>query len=178
MSIKAWGFLKKKEKKRGQNAKHYCLPSKRKQVISYKKSKEGIKMFLTAKDIQILCPMNDKTDLVSKPGYLDDEQWKNRMEFIEGNRFDITVESIWLPDPDDDGGFLGVDSRRTPKLVPFPRNNKDSWCLSQGFYHILAGETFNMPAGVFGTVKSRRTIFGFSGFVVGTDTISLFNLER
>ena len=132
-------------------------------------------MFLTAKDIQILCPMNDKTDLVSKPGYLDDQQWRNRMEFIEGNRFDITVESIWLPDPDDDGGFLGVDSRRTPKLVPFPKHDKDSWRLSQGFYHILAGETFNMPAGVFGTVKSRRTIFGFSGFVVGTDIAPGYN---
>ena len=63
-------------------------------------------MFLTAKDIQILCPKNDRTDLVSNPVYLDNQQWKDRMEFIEGNRLDITVESIWLPDPDDDGGFL------------------------------------------------------------------------
>ncbi len=32
-----------------------------------------------------------------------------------------------------------------------------------------------MPAGVFGTVKSSRTIFGFSGFVVGTDIAPGYN---
>jgi deoxycytidine triphosphate deaminase len=126
-------------------------------------------MFLTAKDIQRLCPTGTDADMVSKPFYFTHEAWEKRMGFIEANRFDITVESIWLPDPEDGGGFLGVDSRQTPKLLPFPKYRENEWLLTQGFYHILAGEKFNMPNDVFGTVKSRRTVFGFSSFVVGTD---------
>ena len=126
-------------------------------------------MFLTAKDIQKLCPTGTDTDLVSKPFYFTHEAWDKRMGFIEANRFDITIESIWLADPEDGGGFLGEDSRQTPKLLPFPKYRENEWILTQGFYHILAGEVLNMPNDVFGTVKARRTIFGFSSFIVGTD---------
>ena len=132
-------------------------------------------MFLTAKDIQKLCPTGTDADMVSKPFYCTNDAWEDRMVFIEANRFDITVESIWLPDPNDNGGFLGVDSRQTPKLVPLPKSDKNVWWLTQGFYHILAGEVFNMPLDIFGTVKPRRTTFGFSSFVVGTDIAPGYN---
>lgn len=132
-------------------------------------------MFLTATDIQRLCPTGTDTDLVSKPSYFTNKTWEDRMGFIEANRFDITIESIWLPDPEDGGGFLGIDSRQTPKLVPLPKHDKDCWLLSHGFYHVLAGEKFNMPKDIFGTVKARRTIFGFSSFIVGTDIAPGYN---
>ncbi|MGC8605570.1 MAG: hypothetical protein ACP5VS_18045, partial [Desulfomonilaceae bacterium] len=77
-------------------------------------------MFLTAKDIQRLCPTGTDADMVSKPFYFTHQQWEDRMGFIEANRFDITIESIWLPDPNSSGGFLGVDSRMTPKLISVP----------------------------------------------------------
>ena len=41
MSVKAWGSQRKKEKKRGQNAKRYCRPSPEGYGIFYQKSKGG-----------------------------------------------------------------------------------------------------------------------------------------
>ena len=108
------------------------------------------------------------SNLVSKPVYDSDSEWQERIDFIEGSQYDLTIDRLFtrsmgavkVP-------FIGRKSREGAKLeeiTPEYDEERDEavWELKPGFnnsYIAMTGELVNFPAGVAGVLAARSTCF-------------------
>jgi len=106
--------------------------------------------------------------LISKPVYDSEEEWIQRIDFIEGSTFDLTIDRLFtrsmgvvkVP-------FIGRKGREGAKLeeiAPEFDEERDEmvWELKPGFnnsYIAMTGELVNFPAGVAGVLAARSTCF-------------------
>lgn len=106
--------------------------------------------------------------LVSRSPMDSDEEWWERVNFIEGSSMDLTIDRLFtrsmgvvkVP-------FIGRKSREGAKLEeisPIYDEERDEmvWELKPGFnnsYVAMTGELVNFPANVAGVLAARSTCF-------------------
>lgn len=106
--------------------------------------------------------------LVSRSPMDTDEEWCERVNFIEGSSMDLTIDRLFtrsmgvvkVP-------FIGRKSREGAKLEEIaPEYDEDRdemvWELKPGFnnsYIAMTGELVNFPANVAGVLAARSTCF-------------------
>jgi deoxycytidine triphosphate deaminase len=100
--------------------------------------------------------------------YDSDEEWKERIDFIEGSQIDLTIDRLFtrssgvvkIP-------FIGRKSREGAKLeelAPIYDEERDEmvWEIKPGFnnsYVGMTGELVNFPPMVAGVLSARSTCF-------------------
>ena len=110
----------------------------------------------------------ESDNLISKPVYDSEDDWAQRIDFIEGSSFDLTIDRLFtrsmgvvkVP-------FIGRKSREGAKLEeisPIYDEERDEmvWELKPGFnnsYVGMTGELVNFPANVAGVLSARSTCF-------------------
>lgn len=119
---------------------------------------------ITAGDIERLVWNNN---LVQKPEYFTESEWKERLTNIEGSQFDLTIDKLYAQSPSS-SPHLGRYSRNTGALVEvdlisLTSINEEGWILYPETHYIgLTGETVNFPNNLRGILNGRS-----SDYVIG-----------
>lgn len=108
------------------------------------------------------------SSLISKPVYDSDREWQERVDFIEGSQYDLTIDRLFTRSMGVvKAPFIGRKSREGAKLeeiAPFYDEGRDEmvWELKPGFnnsYVGMTGELVNFPPNVAGVLSARSTCF-------------------
>jgi len=110
----------------------------------------------------------EEEHLISRPVYDSEDDWAQRIDFIEGSTFDLTIDRLFtrsmgvvkVP-------FIGRKSREGAKLeeiAPVYDDERDEmvWELKPGFnnsYIAMTGELVNFPWYIAGVLAARSTCF-------------------
>lgn len=102
--------------------------------------------------------------LISKPLYNSEDEWRERINFIEGSQFDLTLDILYRPILKRFTPFIGRYSRETPGLEEVesafsPVRKEDIWKLAPGYYIGVTGETVTLPSWVKGFLGARTSCF-------------------
>ena len=103
-------------------------------------------------------------NLITRPDYNSDEEWQERVDFIEGSQFDLTLDTIFLPVLKRFTPFIGRYSRETPGLEEVesaysPVRKEEIWKLAPGYYIGTTGETVSLPFWMKGLLGARTSCF-------------------
>ena len=103
-------------------------------------------------------------DLIVKPEYNSTEEWQERVAFIEGGQFDLTLDAVYLPVLKRFTPFIGRYSRETPGLEEVesaysPVRKEEIWKLAPGYYIGTTGETVTLPFWAKGILGARTSDF-------------------
>lgn len=119
---------------------------------------------LSAYDIKLLISAEN---MIVKPEYFTHEEWKERLEDIEGSQFDLTIGSLFAHSLAS-SPYMGRHSRNTGDLVEIRPSfieemNEEGWILYENSHYIgLTGEVINLPKDIRSILAGRS-----SDYVIG-----------
>ena len=124
-------------------------------------------MILTAKNIQDLIRSDN---IITRPVYDEINEWEEKVSFIEGNQFDLSIDRLFVRKHDAPVPFLGKYSRELPKLEELsPKFNEYrkefTWELYPNTAYVgMTGEIITLPDNIKGFLDARSSDFILSIF--------------
>lgn len=116
-------------------------------------------------------------NLISKPSYDTDEEWQERVGFIEGNQFDLTIDRLFVAKDQDPLPFIGKYSRELysyDEIEPVYDTHRREfvWTLDAGKHYLgMTGELVYFPDFIKGVLAPRSSCFT-NGFLPWVTWIS------